>query len=87
MITKAWKVYGKSGHRQRESFYPSAVYDFSDRNGIRIIAVQNADKTGTNDCSVLIITMDTLDQVMNEFEGQLYDGVFENSNFGKVVEI
>ena len=28
MFTKAWKVYGLDGHKQRESFSPSYTYDF-----------------------------------------------------------
>lgn len=29
MVTRAWKVYGMEGHRQRESFCESYKYDFS----------------------------------------------------------
>lgn len=47
MVTRAWKVYGTEGHRQRESFFPSYQYDFSnEQNGTRIIEVDNFDKTG-----------------------------------------
>ena len=45
MVTRAWKVYGTEGHRQRESFFPSYQYDFSnEQNGTRIIEVDNSDK-------------------------------------------
>lgn len=38
MVTRTWKVYGTEGHRQRESFFPSYQYDFSnEQNGTRII--------------------------------------------------
>ena len=86
MVTRAWEVYGADGHRQRESFSPSYVYDFSTSDRTRIIAVHNSDKTGTNDYSLVIITMDTAEDCEREFEGQLYDGIFENSAFGRVVE-
>ena len=86
MVTRAWEVYGADGHRQRESFSPSYVYDFSTDGRTRIIAVHNSDKTGTNAYSLVIITMDTAEDCEREFEGQLYDGIFENSAFGRVVE-
>ena len=49
MKTRAWKVYGIDGHRQRESFGKSYKYDFSEGTDVRIIEVENSDKTGTND--------------------------------------
>ena len=50
MTTRSWKVYGMDGHRQRESFNSSYKWDFSDKEcGVRIIEVENSDKTGTND--------------------------------------
>lgn len=27
---KIWKIYGAEGHRQRESFFPSQFYNFSE---------------------------------------------------------
>lgn len=86
-ITRSWKVYGASGHRQRESFYPSYEYDFSTCNNIRIIKVENFDKTGTNDYSIIRITRKNSQECERELEGQLFDGIFENSAFGKVEEI
>ena len=87
MVTKAWKVYGREGHRQRESFSPSYTYDFSKPNNTRIITVQNSDKTGTNDYSIVIITRNTEEECNDEMVGQLFDGIFENSAVGDVVEI
>lgn len=88
MFTKAWKVYGADGHRQRESFNESYRYDFScEEDGTRIIEVLNSDKTGTNDYSIIKITRDSLGQCIDEFWGQLYDGVFENSRTGRIEEI
>ena len=86
--TRAWKVFGREGHRQRESFSESYTYDFSDEHdGTRIITVLNADKTGTNEYTVIKITRNTRGECASELDGQLSDGIFENSNVGKVEEI
>lgn len=88
MVTRTWKVYGIDGHRQRESFAPSYRYDFSNGvQGTRIIEVLNADKTGTNDYSVVSITRDTAKDCKKELLGQISDGIFENSRVGRVEEI
>lgn len=87
MIKRSWKVYGADGHRQRESFSPSYKYDFSGNGKTRIIEVENADKTGTNDFSIIRITRDTAEECEEELEGQLFDGIFENSRTGKIEEI
>lgn len=86
-VTRSWKVYGTEGHRQRESFFPSYRYDFSEPGETRIIEVENSDKTGTNEYSVVRITSDSYVECYNEFSGQLTDGIFENSRTGKIVEI
>lgn len=87
MITKAWKVYGADGHRQRESFNDSYKHDFSEDENIRIIEVENSDRTGTNEYSIIRITRNTVEECQQEFNGQLSDGVFENSAIGKIEEI
>lgn len=87
MVTRVYKIYGVDGHRQRESFSPSAHYDFSDNGNTRILDEMNADKTGTHDYTILRITRDTAEQVEDELEGQLSDGIFENCNVGKVHEV
>ena len=88
MVTRAWRVYGAEGHRQRESFFPSYKHDFtSKKEGVRIIEVLNSDKTGTNEYSVIQITRDTDEECEKEFFGQLYDGIFENSRTGRYVEV
>ena len=87
MVTRAWKVYGQAGHRQRESFFESYVNDFTEDNDIRIIEVMNSDKTGTNDYSIVKITRNTAEECERELEGQISDGIFENSNVGGYVEI
>lgn len=86
--TRAWRVYGREGHRQRESFAESYTYDFSDEHdGTRIISVLNADKTGTNEYTVIKITRNTRGECASELDGQITDGIFENSWVGKVEEI
>ena len=88
MTTVAWKVYGADGHRQRESFNKSYMYDFSsERVGVRVIEVDNSDKTGTNDYSIVRITRDTEDECYRELSNQISDGIFENSRVGRIEKI
>lgn len=86
-VTRAWRVYGADGHRQRESFGASYVWDFSTENDTRIIAVENSDITGTNEYSIVRITRNTADECEKELRGQITDGIFENSRTGAVEEI
>ena len=87
MTTRTWKVYGADGHRQRESFAPSHINEFT-RNGERIVLeVENSDKTGTNEYSVVRITRNTAEECEQELWGQISDGTFENSRVGKVEEV
>lgn len=87
MVSKAWKIYGAEGHRQRESFNKSCKYDFSNGDDVRIIEVENSDKTGTNDYSLVKITRNTAEECQKELDGQISDGIFENSRIGIVEEI
>ena len=87
-MTKAWKVYGAEGHRQRESFGESVHYDFSDaEHGTRIIDIDREDVTGTNDYVIVRITRDTEEECRDEFWGQVSDGIFENSKVGLIEEV
>ena len=87
-VTRSWKVYGADGHRQRESFGKSYSFDFSnDDDGMRIIEVEREDRTGTNDYVIVNITRNTAEECEREFNGQLSDGIFENSRTGKIEEI
>jgi hypothetical protein len=86
-VTRKWKVYGQSGHRNRMSFQPSFRFDFSKQNDFRIIDVDCFDKTGTNDFVIVSITRNSPEECEREFFGQLSDGLFENSRFGKTEEI
>lgn len=56
-------------------------------DGTRIIKVENADVTGTNEYTVVTITRDTAELCAKELDGQITDGIFENSSIGNVVEI
>ena len=87
MKTRTWKIYGREGHRQRESFNQSCKYDFTKGNDTRIIEVDNSDKTGTNEYSVVRITRNTNEECLSELEGQMSDGIFENSRIGKIEEV
>lgn len=90
-VTRTWRVYGRDGHRQKESFRPSYVYDFTDsyyhRGETMVIDVKNSDKTGTNDYTEVSITADTAEACERELWGQISDGIFENSRVGKVEEV
>ena len=85
--TRAWKVYGRDGHRQRTSFFVSVLWEFSEGENVRIIEIDNSDKTGTNEYSIIRITRNTAEECEAELMGQISDGYFENSRCGEVVEI
>lgn len=87
MYTKVWRIYGHGNHRQRESFNESYKWDFSDGKNVRIIEVENSDKTGTNDYSIVKITRNTLVECYDELYGQLSDGIFENCRTGRIKEV
>lgn len=87
MVTRIWKVYGADGHRQKESFNDSYVYDFSENGITRIIKVDNSNKTGTNEYSLVTITRNTAKECEEELTGQLYDGIFENCRTGIIIEV
>lgn len=87
MITRIFRIYGVEGHRQRESFRPSYRHDLSCGRVTRIIEVENADITGTNEFTVVKITRNSYDECYQELLGQLTDGIFENSRTGRFEEI
>lgn len=80
-MDRCWRVYGKEGHRQRESFRPSSVTILED--GIEV-CVFNMDVTGTNEYSIIVIDAESGHEKI--LEGQLSDGAFENSYVGRVEE-
>lgn len=85
---KAFKVYGKDGHRFRGSFCESYAVKLP---GNIIMNVINSDITGVNDYSILkfnsMVGEMTEDEFVDELEAQIYDGVFECCTVGKVEEI
>lgn len=81
-VSVNFKVYGIPNHRQRESFYPSERQDFSTADNVRILDIFNSDRTGTNEYNILRITRETREECFDELEGQLSDGLYENSNWG-----
>lgn len=85
-VTRTWRVYGADGHRQKESFNASYIWNFSKGADIRIIEVLNSDVTDTNEYSVVKITRNTAEECERELYGQISDGIFENSRVGKVEE-
>ena len=80
-------MYGREGHRQRESFNDSYKYDFSRNGKIRIIEVDCFDKTNTNDYVIVRITRDSYEDCERELDGQISDGIFENCRVGLVEEM
>ncbi len=86
-ITRTWKIYGMQGHRQRESFNPSYSYNWTEGANVRKIEVKNSDTTGTNEYSIIRITRNTAEECERELDGQISDGIFENSRTGKIEEI
>lgn len=85
MYSMTWRVYGRDGHRQRESFFPSVKYDWSAPYcGTRLVEIKCADETGTHDYVEVTITRDTKALCKREFSSQLSDGIFENSRTGLV---
>lgn len=84
-VTRAWKVYGNPGHRQRESFGPSIAFKMYEGNCF--VEVENSDKTGTNEYSIVRITGDSAEECEHRLDGQISDGIFENSRVGHVEEI
>lgn len=86
-VTRTFKVYGADGHRQRESFCDSYRHDFSEGGKVRILEVENFDKTGTHEYTIVKITRNTAEECIDEIAGQVSDGIFENSKVGEVAEV
>lgn len=84
MVSKYYQVYGKEGHRQRESFNGS--YEFTNYSGTKI-TVFNSNITKTNLFTLVKITAETSEDCEKALNGQISDGIFENSAVGFVGEI
>lgn len=85
MVTKTWIVYGQENRSMPLASLSSFEWDFSNEaDGTRIIAVDCKDKTGADYYVIVTITRDTLIDCINEFNGQLSDGLFENCSVGNI---
>ncbi len=80
-VTRTWRVYGTE-----EVEEPSYCYDFSDKAGPRIIEVKNSDILNDVFTEISISMKDAV-TCEREFYGQLYDGIFEESDASKVEEV
>lgn len=87
ITTKAFKIYGAEGHRQRMSFGNSRHFDWSEGDCLRIVELFCSDVTKTNEYAVMRITMNTAEEVDHELRAQIYDGLFEDSRTGDVIEL
>lgn len=90
MKVKAFRVYGKEGHRFRGSFFETRSLSLSGDPAV-IMDVINSDITGTNEYSILKFTC-TFGELPNEAfehmaEVQAYDGIFECCTIGDIVEV
>lgn len=89
-ITITWKVYGVDG-RQKETLRPSS-YDNMDtednpyRRPVQL-EILNADKTGTSEYAVVKVTAPTEKECIEEMQGQLSDGAFENYKVGRIERV
>lgn len=86
-VTRRFKVYGGNGTPQKESFCDSHSHDFSTEDKVRILEVENFDKTGAHEYTIVRITRDTAEECLDEFWGQVTDGIFENYRVGTLAEI
>lgn len=88
MVTKAYKLYGRDGHRQGASFLASCEYETYDAKGNQILfKILNEDVTGTHDYSFVSITAESEEECRRFLEAQISDGYFENYHVGCVEEI
>lgn len=87
MVTKAYKVYGRDGHRQGASFLPSVSYEIRKKDTSVLIVVENSDLTGTHNYSLVTIIAESAEECRDTLDAQLSDGYFENHYVGRVEEI
>lgn len=83
MESMLFVVFGADGHRQRESFNKSWSFE-TERAAVEIF---NSDRTGSNLYTLMQITAEDFEACRREMEGQITDGVFENSRTGEIIEI
>ena len=87
MVTRTWKVYGTEGHRQRESFFrPISMISLMSRTEPYHRGRQF--RQDGNDMTIYCrITRDTAKLCAAELNGQISDGIFENSRVGQILEV
>lgn len=83
MESMIFVVFGADGHRQRESFNSSRKFNTERAS----VGVFNSDRTRSNLYTLMQITAEDFETCRKEFNGQLSDGVFENSRTGEIQEI
>lgn len=83
MESMLFVIFGADGHRQRESFNKSWSFE-TERAAVEIF---NSDRTGSNLYTLIQITAEDFEACRREMEGQITDGVFENSRTGEIKEI
>jgi hypothetical protein len=90
MRAKAFRVYGKEGHRFRGSFFETRSLLLSGVPSV-IMDVINSDITGTNEYSILKFTCVFGESPNEAFEHmaevQAYEGIFECCTIGDIVEV
>lgn len=80
-VTRTWKIWSDLYAYVKEK--NGLHYDWSNETqGIRIVDVQPIEGNGTGECGWLVvkITRNTAEECGRELEGQLSDGLFENSS-------
>lgn len=87
MTTITYRIYGADGHRMKDSFGKSEVYDFSDEKNVRIVRVKREDVLKTNDYIEVSITSENALECYRELNGQLSDGLWENCRIGHIKRI
>lgn len=83
MESMLFVIFGADGVRQRESFNSSRKFN-TERAEVEIF---NSDRTGSNLYTLMQITAEDFEACRREMEGQITDGVFENSRTGEIQEI
>jgi hypothetical protein len=90
MRVKAFRVYGKEGHRFRGSFFETRNLLLGGVPPV-IMDVINSDITGTNEYSILKFKCVFGELPIQAFEhmaeAQAYDGIFECCTIGDIVEV
>ena len=74
------RVWGRDGHRQRDSFYPSHTVEFDNIT----VHFARESETGTNAYTEVTVIAETKEEARRAFFAQLYDGAFECCSVGRI---